>query len=93
VGDTAPPLAWLASLVTSAMVGARALWSDDWEATVETFPPSTGRGPARPSEGSTTEGEGTSSGTAIVLRTYGNGVSYSTHDFSEILLIGVRRNA
>jgi hypothetical protein len=67
------------------MVGARAHWSDDWEATVETFPTSTGRGPSRPSERLTTEGEGTSSGMATGLRMYGNGVSYSTRDFSEIL--------
>jgi hypothetical protein len=33
-------------LVTSATVSSRAYWSGDREATVDTFPPSTGRGPA-----------------------------------------------
>jgi hypothetical protein len=43
-------------LVTSATVSSRAYWSGDREATVDTFPPSSGWGPARPSERSTTEG-------------------------------------
>jgi hypothetical protein len=51
---------------------------------VGTVPPSTGWGPARPNEGSKTEGDGTSSSTARGLRSYGNGVSYSRFKFSKL---------
>jgi hypothetical protein len=66
-GVAVPPLALLAGLVTSATVGSRALWSVDREATVETFPPSTGWGPGY-SNGRLTAGERGS------VRRYGYGL-------------------
>jgi hypothetical protein len=80
-------------LVTSAMVGSRVLWSDDWEATVETFPPSTSQGPGFSNGGSTAEREGTSSGMARSARAYRNGVGYSGRDFLNLCSQGVRSNA
>jgi hypothetical protein len=60
---------------------------------VVAFPPSTGRGPACSSAGSTAERARVSSGTAMLARSYGGGVIYSGFNFSENWTTGVRRNA
>jgi hypothetical protein len=60
---------------------------------VETFPPSTGRGPGGSSERSIAGERGVSSGTAEVAREYGRDVIYSEFDFSEICPPSVQHKA
>jgi hypothetical protein len=93
VGDSAPLRACWHRSLTSATVSSRALWSGDREAVEAPFPPSTDRGPACSSAGSTAERAGVSSGTATRARSYGGGVIYSRFHFSENWVTGVRRNA
>jgi hypothetical protein len=92
-GVAVPLLALLAGSVTSATVGSRALWSVDREATVETFPPSTGRGPGC-SNGRSTAGErGSVRRYDYGSRAYGNGIGYSSCTLADFCPPGVQSNA
>jgi hypothetical protein len=93
LGDAAPPRAGWRRSLTSATVGARALWSGDREAGTAAFQPSMAGVRAGSREVSIAEGSEASSGTPTSTKKYGGGIINNRRGFLNLCSQGVWSNA